>query len=76
MILCSVLLGVLFPTIVLSVRQAFNVIWSFKTGQKLALAYDHSGNFLHFRVERGRVNLLNSTDLCIYFAEVWLLAPL
>lgn len=51
-------------------RLAFNVIWSFRTAQKLALAYDHPGRFLRFGVERGSLNLLNSADLFVYFAEV------
>lgn len=41
-------------------------MWFGAAGQKLVLAYDHAGGFLHFGAERESLNLLNSTDLFIY----------
>lgn len=36
----------------------------------MSLSYNHASDFQYFGMERGSLNLLNSTDLLIYFAEV------
>lgn len=54
----------------LPVGLTFNMNWSFKASPKMSLSYNHASDFQYFGMERGSLNLLNSTDLLIYFAEV------
>lgn len=68
--LFSVLLGFCFLPLFPPCRTDFNMNWSFKTSPKMSLSYNHASDFQYFGMERGSLNLLNSTELLIYFAEV------